>query len=55
VVRLEGERVEALCLEASDLKSVLDVGVGSDLFAEAIVHHGLEVAGADALCLQQVV
>jgi ubiquinone/menaquinone biosynthesis C-methylase UbiE len=34
-------------LEAADLKSVLDVGVGSGLFAEAFVQHGLEVAGVD--------
>ncbi|OGN95103.1 MAG: hypothetical protein A2Z71_02900 [Chloroflexi bacterium RBG_13_50_21] len=47
VARLEVERVVALCLEAVDLKSVLDVGVGSGLFAEAFVQHGLEVAGVD--------
>jgi ubiquinone/menaquinone biosynthesis C-methylase UbiE len=47
VARLEVERVVALCLEAVELKSVLDVGVGSGLFAEAFVRHGLEVAGVD--------
>jgi ubiquinone/menaquinone biosynthesis C-methylase UbiE len=47
VARLEVERVVALCLEAVDLKSVLDVGVGSGLFAEAFVQHGIEVAGVD--------
>jgi ubiquinone/menaquinone biosynthesis C-methylase UbiE len=47
VARLEVERVVALCLEAADLKSVLDVGVGSGLFAEAFVELGLEVAGVD--------
>ncbi len=47
VARLEVERVVALCLEAADLKSVLDVGVGSGLFAEAFVKHGLEVVGVD--------
>jgi len=47
VARLEVERVVGLCLEASDLKSVLDVGVGSGLFAEAFSQHGLEVAGVD--------
>jgi len=47
VARLEVERVVTLCLEAADLKSVLDVGVGSGLFAEAFVQHGLEVAGVD--------
>lgn len=47
VARLEVERVVALCLEAADLKSVLDVGVGSGLFAEEFDRHGLEVAGVD--------
>ena len=45
VARLEVERVVTLCLEAADLKTVLDVGVGSGLFAEAFVQHGLEIAG----------
>jgi SAM-dependent methyltransferase len=47
VARLEVEHVVALCLETADLKSVLDVGVGSGLFAEAFAQHGLEVAGVD--------
>jgi ubiquinone/menaquinone biosynthesis C-methylase UbiE len=47
VARLEVERVVGLCLEAANLKSVLDVGVGSGLFAEAFAQHGLEVAGVD--------
>jgi len=47
VARLEVERVVALCLEAAHLKSVLDVGVGSGLFADPFVQHGLEVAGVD--------
>lgn len=47
VARLEVERVTSLCLESADLKTVLDVGVGSGLFAEAFVRHGLEVAGVD--------
>jgi len=47
VARLEVERVVSRCLEAADLKSVLDVGVGSDLFAEAFAQRGLEVAGVD--------
>jgi len=47
VARLEVERVVALCLDATDLKSVLEVGIGSGLFAEAFVQHGLEVAGVD--------
>ena len=47
VARLEVERVISLCLEAADLKSVLDVGVGSGLFSEAFAQHGLEVDGVD--------
>ena len=47
VARLEVERVVVLCLEAVDLKNVLDVGVGSGLFTEAFIQHGLEVAGVD--------
>jgi ubiquinone/menaquinone biosynthesis C-methylase UbiE len=47
VARLEVERVVAHCLEAVDINSVLDVGVGSGLFAEAFVHRALEVAGVD--------
>ena len=47
VARLEVERVVSISLEGTDLKSVLDVGVGSGLFAEAFVQHGLEVAGVD--------
>jgi ubiquinone/menaquinone biosynthesis C-methylase UbiE len=47
VARLEVERVVALCLEAANLECLLDVGVGSGLFAEAFAQHGLEVAGVD--------
>jgi len=47
VARLEVERVVTLCLEAADLRSVLDVGVGSGLFAEAFSQWGLEVSGVD--------
>ena len=48
VARLEVEQVVSLCLESADLKNVLDVGVGSGLFAEAFSQHELEVAGIDA-------
>jgi ubiquinone/menaquinone biosynthesis C-methylase UbiE len=47
VARLEVERVADLCLESGEFKTVLDVGVGSGLFAEAFAQHGLEVAGVD--------
>jgi ubiquinone/menaquinone biosynthesis C-methylase UbiE len=45
---LEVERVVELCLEAFVAKSVLDVGTGTGLFAEAFASRGLEVAGIDA-------
>lgn len=47
VARLEVERVISLCLEGSQWESVLDVGVGSGLFAEAFSRRGLKVAGVD--------
>jgi ubiquinone/menaquinone biosynthesis C-methylase UbiE len=47
VARLEVERVVALCLEDADLKTVLDVGVGSGLFSEAFSKQRLEVSGVD--------
>lgn len=47
VKRLEVERVVSLCLQDDDLKSVLDVGLGTGLFAEAFSQHGLDVAGVD--------
>ncbi len=47
VARLEVERVVDLCLETTGLKSVIDVGVGSGLFAEVFAQRGLEVAGVD--------
>ena len=36
VARLEVDRVVSLCLEAADLRSVLDVGVGSGLFPKPL-------------------
>jgi ubiquinone/menaquinone biosynthesis C-methylase UbiE len=47
VARLEVERVVTLSLEDADIRSALDVGVGSGLFAEAFSQHRLEVAGVD--------
>jgi ubiquinone/menaquinone biosynthesis C-methylase UbiE len=47
VARLEVERVASLCLDSALLKSVLEVGVGSGLFAEVFFKHGLKVAGVD--------
>jgi ubiquinone/menaquinone biosynthesis C-methylase UbiE len=48
VERLEVERVVGLCLEKGQAKNMLDVGVGTALFAEGFAQHGLKVAGVDA-------
>ncbi len=48
VARLEVERVVNLCLEGVNIESVLDVGTGSGLFAEAFFRRGLMVTGIDA-------
>lgn len=47
VARLEVERVVDLCLENGHITSVLDVGTGTGLFAEAFSKRGIEVAGVD--------
>ncbi len=47
VERLEVERVVDLCLENSQAGSVLDVGTGTGLFAEAFAQRGLTVSGVD--------
>ena len=45
---LEVERVVSLSLEGLDApKSMLDIGTGSAIFAEAFAAHGLSVAGID--------
>ncbi len=38
----------ALCLEGIRLQSVLDIGIGSALFAERFAQKGLHVAGVDS-------
>jgi ubiquinone/menaquinone biosynthesis C-methylase UbiE len=48
VQRLEVEKVVDLSLETGQIESVLDVGMGSGLFAEEFSEHGLSVAGVDA-------
>ena len=48
VERLEVERVIDLCMEGRQLNSVLDVGTGSGLFAEAFSKSGLSISGVDA-------
>jgi SAM-dependent methyltransferase len=47
VERLEVKRVVDLCLENDQIGSVLDVGTGTGLFAEAFAGHGLTIAGVD--------
>ena len=47
VARLEPERVVDLCLGAGEFASMVDVGTGSGLFAEAFAARGLAVAGVD--------
>ncbi len=46
--RLQVQRVIRLCLEDVSIQSMLDVGTGSGLFAEAFSEHGIEVSGVDA-------
>lgn len=49
VARMEVERVTALSLEGlNGIRTVLDVGTGSGLFAEAFAAGGLDVSGLDA-------
>jgi ubiquinone/menaquinone biosynthesis C-methylase UbiE len=47
LARLEVDRVVQACLEGLTARSVLDVGTGSGVFAEAFAAHGLEVSGVD--------
>ncbi|MFA7228253.1 MAG: methyltransferase domain-containing protein, partial [Melioribacteraceae bacterium] len=50
IERLEVERVVDICLANENVASVLDVGTGSGLFAEAFHKRGIRVAGADINC-----
>jgi len=47
VEKLEVKRVVDLCLNDDNVKSLLDIGTGSGLFAEAFNSRGIEVAGVD--------
>jgi len=47
LVLLETERVVDTCLEGITARKVLDIGVGSGIFAEAFAARGLEVTGID--------
>lgn len=44
---LETERVVDTCLEGIQARSVLDIGTGSGIFAEAFAARGLDVTGID--------
>jgi ubiquinone/menaquinone biosynthesis C-methylase UbiE len=44
---LETERVTSICLGGLSVRTVLDVGTGSGVFAEAFARRGLEVTGVD--------
>ncbi len=49
VARLEVERVTRFALEGlTGIKTVLDIGTGTGLFAEAFAAKGLQVTGVDA-------
>ena len=48
VERLEVQRVVDLCLEGGQVRSVLDVGTGSGIFAEGFAEKISTVAGIDA-------
>jgi ubiquinone/menaquinone biosynthesis C-methylase UbiE len=45
---LEVERVVSLCLAGITVRTVLDVGTGTGIFAEGFAAQGLEVTGIDA-------
>lgn len=47
VAMLEIERVVTACLSDGRIQSVLDIGTGSGLFAEAFAKHGCRVTGID--------
>ena len=47
LARLEIDRVAGLCLEIPGTRSVLDVGTGTGVFAEAFAARGLAVTGVD--------
>ncbi len=47
IARLEIDRVLPLCTEHLSIKTVLDVGTGTGLFAEAFQKKGFQVTGVD--------
>jgi ubiquinone/menaquinone biosynthesis C-methylase UbiE len=47
VSRMEVERVVEICLKEREINTLLDIGVGSGLFAEAFAKVGIIVSGID--------
>ena len=47
VAMMEIEKVVGICTEGENIRSVLDIGTGTGLFAEAFSKLGLEVTGID--------
>jgi ubiquinone/menaquinone biosynthesis C-methylase UbiE len=47
IARYEMDRMTTICLNGIEAKSVLDIGTGSGLFAEAFYERGCEAAGTD--------
>ena len=47
IARLDVEWVVSLCLETSSIKTMLDVGTGTGVFAEAFAERGLSILGVD--------
>jgi ubiquinone/menaquinone biosynthesis C-methylase UbiE len=47
LARLEVKRVTDLALDGNSIQSVLDIGTGTAVFAEAFSGHGRDIAGID--------
>jgi ubiquinone/menaquinone biosynthesis C-methylase UbiE len=47
IARLEVDRVIAICMEDTQIKSVLDIGTGTGVFAEGFTRYKISVCGVD--------
>ena len=47
LARLEVDRVAELALEGDNIQTVLDIGTGTGVFAEAFSHRSMQVTGID--------